>query len=407
MSDRTVRPDDLTVRMLDAIDALPVPAGPSALRPRRSRAARVGPVPLLVALAVALAVAIATPAGQSAVAEAARLIERMIGTSPWSAYYVDLAARDAAGAPAQRLMFAPGVFPGRPTQVTSLAEIWHGSWSADGELFLAGAGSKVHVGDRAGAVREVADVGEMRITAVAWVGQRRIAAMARGTDQDRVVRADLATGAVEQRSIPAGTRLQPAGDQLWGTFSPDGRWVVPGGPAACRAVRVYDLRADRMIDLVDGVARRGLAIGWLSDSRLVWATCDAGGATISVVVGHPDAPPSVLGTVPFTARSPGPVVDPARERILISSSRPGEQGVIVALGLDGHLTELVRLPELTTDRDFGVVHTGVVSRDGRLLSFRVAEVRNGQPRSRAGFIDLVTGAVTFACEIDCRRLGLR
>jgi hypothetical protein len=416
--------DTLPIRMIDAIDALPVPAGPGGLRPRARLILRprLDPVTVLVVIVLALAAVAATPVGRAAVSEAGRLIERLFGLGPWPAYY-GVKVTDVSGAEFEGLMFWDGISPGRSVLTTALSPGWGGGWwSPDGSVIAVSAGSSIYLGDRSGVLREVANVTPLQVAAPNWIGPDRVAALARLDDTDWLIYVDVRRGDVSRRLLPDAAR--PARDfGLRGRFSagvvpparkisPDGRWLITGD-RPCRSVAVYDLESDRRIELADGVETRGVPLGWLRGSVRVWATCDASTGTLHIRAGTPDAAPTEIGSVPLGAlnESYGPAIDEARDRILFQG-RDGDDWVIYAITLDGQQVELARL-HIKIESPLGGIQPIDISQDGRLLAFSAVDwVNTGYgdtlaPVSRTGVIDLRTLEITWACEIDCAKVRLR
>lgn len=443
MSERT---DLLTTRMVDVIDALPVPAGPGGLRPRTIAARqRVDPVAILVVVAVLLAVFAATPAGRAAVTESGRLIERIFGLGPWPAYYGALVT-DAGGVQLERLMFWDGRDPGREVLVAPRTGWRGGWWSEDRSAIAFGAGPSIYLGDRSGALREVARVDPLWVMSLNWVGNDRLIGLAR-EQFDRsapylgvewLIRVDLRRGEVTRTPLPEAAgpargsgllgSLDPGSVPPTRKFSPDGRWLsIADQP--CRSVAVYDLDLGRRLDLADGVSTRGVALGWLRGSVLVWGVCDLDRGILRLRAGAPDAAPTEIGTVPLPGIEryewAGPLVDDARDRIL-SPARDGDDWLIVGIDLGGQQTEVARL-RVKIEADLGDVRPIAISRDGRLLAFVTLELVNTgyadtlQPAARAGVVDVTSGQITWACDVaspssrrvptgtatDCAKIRLR
>lgn len=431
--------DTLGVRMVAVIDSLPVPAGPGRLQPRVRRVGlvRLDPVSILVVLALLLGIFMATPVGRATVTEAGRLIERLIGHDPWPAYYGALTI-EADGTQVERLMFWDGTGPGRSVLVANPATGWRGGWwSEDRSAFAVSYGASIYVGDRFGDLREVANLrplgDSLGVLSLSWVGADRIVALARdggaqlgvapgGSDEDWLITVDVRSGDVTRRPLPEGARsarqlgllgrVDPGTVPPAQEVSPDGRWVVaPDRP--CRSAAVYDLVADRRVDLANGRETHAIVLGWLRGSVLVWGLCDAEKGTLRLRAGAPEVAPTELGAIPLTSvnESTLPVVDPWHDRVLFSG-KDGDDWVIYAIALDGLQTEVARV-RVTLESELGAVHAMGISSDGRLLAFnRVDWANTGygntlSPVGRSGVIDLRTGEITWACEKDCAYIRLR
>lgn len=418
------RLDTLTTRMVDVIDALPVPAGPGRLRPRTHQLVgpRLEPVTVLVVVVLALAALAATPVGRDAVSEAGRLIERLLGLGPWPAYYGTLTT-DPDGIERERLLFWDGTSPGRSVLVAPKSGWRGGWWSPDRSAIVVAAGSSIYIGDRSGVVREIADLDPLLVMGVHWIGSDRIFALARGLeDADWLFEIDVSSGQISRRELPEDARpARKAG--LLGRlsynevpparkFSQDGRWLITGD-LPCRSVAVYDLASDRRIELADGVGTNGTALGWLRGSILLWAACDLATGTLHVRAGPPDAAQTEIGSIPIDAinASTGPVIDEANDRILIPG-RAGDEWIISTIELDGQQAEIARV-RITFSSPLGGLQPIGISRDGRLLAVNAIDWANTgyggtlRPVARAGVIDLRTGEIAWACDKDCAKIRLR
>jgi hypothetical protein len=360
---------------------------------------------VFAAIALVLAAAYAAPSVREAVGEAGRVIQRILLGPPWVGYYIE-SARDPAGSPIQRVMFAAGSLPGTPTvpEVVS-RNAAHGQWSPDGERAIVRSGSKIYLGDRSGRVRVIADVGvDLMLQRASWVGADVIVGVADGADgRAWIVRVRVATGEVSRRAIPV---------PLVGTvapFSPDGRWLpVATGTGPCgEATALYDVANERIAGL-SGAGSSTFALDWLRDGSLVRVACDPVARKLDIHVGAPETalgPPTA--TVAWDPRGTFPVVDRGRDRILIFSPAGSDPTIVSALSPSGGITELARIPRFTTEDPSTEIFFVGLSRDARYLSVRVFEARSGQRVQRIGVIDLASGRATYGCDVDCVRLTLR
>ncbi|MBI2983467.1 MAG: hypothetical protein HYY42_04725 [Chloroflexi bacterium] len=379
-----------------------------------------------------IAAALAWPLGSRFVEDAANELRLTISGAPYLGYYMGLDARDASGANAPRLMFAPGRLPGIPA-VPNVAQpafvtMGHGGWSWDGEHVLVVSAQRVYLGDRRGQLRQIADLGPDRhFIRAGWIGPDEILTVVGSpewlTQRDRrwISRVHISAGAETPRPISQG-----AARVLWGAdireghvaASPGGRWIRWGTPdtSGCREWSgLYDVENDRLSDLVDSKGRRLTAIGWLRDARLVTAFCDPAQGTIDIFLGAPESIPSApLATLPWKPRSVIPVVDRPRDRILFAPGGGAEPATLTAIEADGRRTELGRIPAFTAYADESAF-LWTLSRDGRHLSFGASRPSTtpavaGTVPQRAGVIELATGQVTNACPDGprgCGNLALR
>ena len=428
----------VTTRLVTGLDLLPVPADGHRLPPRTTARGRSNPVLVLAALIAIVAVALAWAPASQAVADAAKLIQRMITGVPYVGYYLDLDARDPNGFRKQRLMFAPGRLPGVPTvpemigRTVNLDDLTVNftSWSADGEHLIVFSGPRLYLGDRAGRVREVAAFApEYAIVRAAWTGPDDIIAVlgvAQLRDQNGdpipTLRSRNWIGRVHLGGSPDAPRAIPRaiGDFSGLAFSsPDGRWVaVDRGysryrdPGCFELSAVYEIDADRLIDLVDARGRPLMAMGWLGDGRLVTGFCSPSDSTMELFLGAPDSVPSApLVVLPWRPFAPAPIVDRPRDRILVAPRGGVAATSLIAVDPDGRQTVLGRIPAFTFSATTHAFITDL-SRDERYLSVREVDT-SGPPWQRTGVIELATGQITDACagapqpRDGCLRLTLR
>lgn len=376
-----------------------------------------------------MAAALAWTPGSRFVEDAANELGLMIKGASYVGYYVDLDARDAKGANAPRLMFAPGKVPGiaatpNVAQLPTVA-MGQGGWSWDGEHVLVVSAQRMYLGDRTGQLRQIADLGpEFHFWRAGWIGPEEILTVVASPQyvldgRKWISRVRIGTGAEPPRLLSrsvaralSSTDIRPGP----AAASPGGRWIhfwtddAVGCPVWSG---LYDVENDRLIDLVDSRGHRLTAIGWLREARLVTAFCDPAQGTIEIFLGAPESIPSVaLATLPWKPLSAVPVIDRSRDRILFAPWAGAEPATLIAIEADGRRTELGRIPAFTAYADETAV-LGTLSRDARYLSFSASRQiqAGGTPvLRRTGLIELSTGQVTNACTAGpkgCAGLALR
>jgi hypothetical protein len=406
--------DAIAHRLVTALDSLPVPAGPSRLRGAVPRSLGREPRVLVLAAALLLVVtAISSPQFREAAAELTRYIQRVLFGPSWTGYYLDLAARDAAGNAAPRLLV---VSPDRLTGMPLTPDIAgpladHGPWSPDGERIVVYNGPKIYVGDRRGSVREIADVDSGFVAQAGWIGNDRvfavlntstgiaIAGSGASAGPSSFATIDLTTGAIDVRPLET---VQTG--RAFAAVSPDGRWLpLVRGPGACgTTVSLYDLSTHQIVPVIDAQGR-GLsaAVFFLSDGRMVTAWCDRAASSLELYVGAPGSIPMLIATL--SAGQDTPMVIVKDDEILIIGKNPVAAQTIPVFDPTGRVVRTIQLPQLTTD---GTLNQAGLSRDGRTFSFVLREIRGREVKFRAGVVDIATGQVTFVCDVDCARLAI-
>lgn len=331
------------------------------------------------------------PVLRETLVEAARSTVDRIVPARWAAYYLEIdaadprARTDPEGADAQ-LMYASGSLPGRAARLLS-APVFTGTWSPNGERFVATSGSRVFLADRDGQAKLLTELRDLRPTGPPlWNGDEQLLFGATRTGQQHwLVTLDARTGTVlDQRDIGIG--IQP-----W-SASRDGKWVL-----------ALDRRTGTGILLETATGRqiqprpRESFAAWLRDGRVIVTVALESGSRI--VARRPDGDVTEtlleldgLPLVPASATGDKVAIIEARGRDgsgprSVWLVAPGAQPVRVATGL-------------------GRVYMTKPSRDGRFVGFSEAE--EGTPITvRAGVVEVATGKVTYACDAGCAVLDVR
>jgi hypothetical protein len=422
MSD-TFEHDQITRRLVMALDALPVPDEPTGFgataRPSLVRDVR---VLLAAALLLVLVATLTSPQFQQAAADLRRYIERIVFGPAWVGYYVDSVGTNASGRSVFRLLVASDGSPGAATPVLTGDRPDHGQWSPDRQRITVSTDSQLYIGDRSGRLRSIADVGAgFMVVWSGWMGSDKVWAVAYPLFDSTAapgsaapapplfVTVDLKTGALERRALDNIGGAAPAG-----TLSPDGRWlslvVQPAGnDDACRQFgKLYDLATREIVDVLDGNgAPASLSSGFLSDGRIVVAQCDRFAHTMELYVGAPGARPSLIAVVPITVRYPLVATGNGNDEIFVIASGPDAPQSAYVFDATGRLLRRVPLPQFAAHGTTDVF--GDLSHDGTWLGFVVSEPRRdpfAQFVARAGVVDLTTGQVTYLCDGGCFRLLL-
>jgi hypothetical protein len=416
--------DEITHRLVMALDALPVPEEPTGFaavaRPSLARDTKM--LLVVVALLLVLITTLTSPQFQRAATELKRYSEQLVSGPRWVGYYLDSAGLSASGRPTFQLMFASSDSPPRPATPVILGEDPdHGAWSPDRQrITVSKRDGQLYVGDRFGRLRPVADLGAGYVVlGSGWIGNDKASAIAvprtgsagAGNAAPILLRVtvDLKTGALERQTL----------DDLQGLpvleISPDGRWLkLPSDPKTLScygfAAAIQDRVTGETVDVVDESGRPASHTpGFLSDGRIVVAQCDQVAHTLRLYVGAPGARPALIAVVPITIPFTGFVTsDESNDEILIASGPDAPQSAYV-FDPTGRLLRRVPLPQLAAP---GTRFYGSLSHDGKSLGFNIYE-RQGDvfpdsaSRSRAGVVDLVTGQVTYLCDRGCFGLLLR
>lgn len=333
----------------------------------------------------------AFPPIRDRVIETARSAADRVLPATWAGYYLEIdqadpnAQSDPEAADA-RLMFASGSFPGKAARLLA-APIFTGTWSPNGERFVATSGSRVFIADRDGRATQLTELRDLRPTGPPiWSSDDELLVSATRTGQQHwLVRLDSRTGTVlDQRDLPIG--MQPY------AASPDGKWML-----------ALDLRSDSGVLLEIATGRRieppqrESFAAWMSDGRILAVQeTDIGS---SLVAHRPEggATETLLeldGRPLLPAVAAGPHI-----AFVESQSRDGMGARAVWLVTTGQTPVRVA-------RGLGRIYFPKPSRDGRSIGF--SEVEEGTPlRVRTGVIEVATGKVTYACDAGCAVLDVR
>ncbi len=332
------------------------------------------------------------PALREGAVEGVRATWDRVFPAAWAAYYLEVDESDprAVDDPDEadsRLMFASGALPGRAARLLS-DRVYTGTWSPNGERFIASSGTRLLVGDRDGQVRPLADLGDLHPTAPAiWSGDGELLIpVTRDRRQQWLVRLDSRSGAIlDQRDL--ATELAPYAP------SPDGKWILAVDQRAGTRV-LYELATKRLIMAGTGES----FAAWLADGRVLVSVLDGerahlnarrpegGGSETLIKFDGVPLLPAVAGggRVAIVEAQTG---DPAGPRAIWLIT-PGEAPVRVA-------------------KDLGRVYFPKPSRDGRYVGFSEVTPGAGPVKVRTGVIEVATRRVVYACDAGCAVLDVR
>ncbi len=364
---------------------------PVAQAPPRSRRGRIelataGMFVVLIAGAVG-----GFPFLRDRVVEGARSAVDRVFPAQWAAYYLEVdesdpvAATDPEAADA-RLMFASGALPGKAARLLE-APLYTGTWSPNGERFVASSGTRLFAGDRDGQVRQLTDLGDLQPTGPAvWSGDNELlVAVTRTGQQQWLMRLDSRGGTIlDQRDLPL--ELAPY------ATSPDGKWLLAVDHRQDVGI-LYELATQRRITAGEGES----FAAWLGDGRVLVSVLDDEGAHI--VARRPDGAASEtlldLDGVPLLPA----VAGAGRVAFVESQTGDGEGPRSIWLIAVGETPVRVA-------KDLGRVYFPKPSRDGRYVAF--SEYTPGQPVTvRTGVIDVATKRIAYACDAGCAVLDVR
>lgn len=401
--------DQITHRLVIALDALPVPEEPTGLRATASPSlARDLRMLLAAALLLVLVTTLASPQFRQAAAELTRYTQRPGSGMAWVGYYHD---HTRNGPVPVRLLIASGGASGQPTtpEIVGNDNVYIGQWSPDRQQITMSNGNQLYVGDQLGRFRPIADVtAGYVIRPLGWIGNDNVLAVVDApTSTHSLVNVDVRTGSFERRELDNLPRSPGA------PMSPNGRWLTiyfgpPGAPAdRCGWIgEVYDLVARQVVEVVDANSRSALAFGFLSDGRLVIGQCDVVARTLEIYVGVPGVRPSLIAVVPTTVSRPWVALGSDADEIFVIASGPESPQQAYVFDPSGRLLRRTPLPQLASK---GPIGAGLSS-DGRFMSFDVTAFvhgPSGQDLPRSGVVDLTTGQVTYLCDGGCDYLYLR
>jgi hypothetical protein len=393
--------DQMTRRIVTALDALPVPNEPTGFTATAKSSFVSEPRMIVVTALVLLLIATVTsPPFQRAAAELSRYIERIeFGRPRWVGYYLESANMGASDRNT-RLRFASSDSQTHPSIVmiggTTLS---HGQWSPDGERITVSDGSQLYVGDRSGRVRPVTDLGAGRVVGQSgWIGNDKVWAVAPSPDftAGLFVTVELKTGAIEQ--LPIELR----GDLV---VSPDGRWgaMNPHEGGCDTVATLFNFATHETLEVVDGRGRPA-SLSFVRDGRILVQQCDHVAGTVELYVGAPGDRPDLIAAVPITVRYPSVAYNDSTDEILVIASSPDAPQDAYVFDPTGHLLRTPHLPQFARE---GQGFIATLSRDGRSLGFIANDLNGFSPGPRAGVIDLATGDVTYLCDAGCWYLLVR
>ncbi len=362
------------------------PTPPPRSRRGRIELATAGMFVVLIAGAVA-----GFPYLRDRMVETARSTVDRVLPAGWAAYYLEIddadprALTDPEAADA-RLMFANGSLPGKAARLLS-APVFTGSWSPNGERFVATSGARVFLADRDGQAKQLTELRDLQPTGPPlWNGDNELHIGATRTGQQQwLVTLDSRTGQIlDQRDIGVG--IQPYAS------SPDGKWILAVDHRAGTGVLV-EIATGRRID----AGPRESFASWLPDGRIlvavelergsrIMARRPDGGTTETLLEldGLPLLPAVASGSRVAIVEGQNPDGSGPRSIWLVSS---GQEPVRVARGL-------------------GRVYSPKPSHDGRFVGF--SEVVSGTPITvRTGVIEVATGRIEYACDAGCAVLDVR
>lgn len=282
-----------------------------------------------------------------------------------------------------QLVLAEGQLPGRTVRPDLT---WWGAskpeWSPDGtRVLLRDRDLKTYIATTAGVVTELTSAwGQWQwLTNDELVSVHDEAGKPISESRRMLARMDPRTGRVTNER-PISASVEP------GLVSPDARWIafVQSGPHGPNPGYVFEIGTDRLIKLNDD----GGGVGWLPDGRLV--------------VGFEGGVDAVrLDTL-------------ARERIFGAHgqilAQPHSAAVVVA-DPQGVLWTVTpgSAPVRTPARSPSSAAMHTLSADGVWVSFteQISAAFPAVPSERSGVVNLKTGAVSYACDRECRWLSIR
>jgi dipeptidyl aminopeptidase/acylaminoacyl peptidase len=283
-------------------------------------------------------------------------------------------------------MFASGSLPGRAVRLLP-APARTGSWSPNGERFVATSGKRVFVGDRNGQVKLLTELQDLSPTSPPiWKDDEALLFSATRTGQQHwVITLDSRSGIVlDQRDVGPG--IQP-----W-SVSPDGRWLLAFGGQTASGLLVELATGTRTLP-ADGES----FTAWLPDGRVVTLTRLDRGSRVAARRPEGGAAETLLeldGTALLPAAASG-----RRLAVIESAARDGTGPRSIWLISAGERPARIA-------QGLGRVYVAKPSRDGKLVGFSEAEP--GTPvRLRTGVIEVATKKVSYACDAGCAGLDVR
>jgi hypothetical protein len=365
---------------------------PIAAPPPRSRRIRIELV-TAAAFAVLLAGALGPfPALREGAVEGARSAVDRIFPGTWTAYYIEVDATDprAQVDPEEadsRLMFASGSLPGRAARLLS-DRVHTGTWSPNGERFIASSGTRLLLGDRDGQVKQLTDLRDLHPTAPAiWNGDGELlVSVTRDGRQQWLVRLDSRSGGIlDQRDL--AMELAPY------ALSPDGKWMLAVDQRAGSGV-LYEHSTKRLVTAGQGES----FAAWLADGRVLVSVIDDAGTHLSARRPEGGSSETIvdLDGVPLLPAVAG------GGRVAIVEAQTGDPTGPRAIWLITPGETPVRVA-----KDLGRVYFPKPSRDGRYVGFSEVRPGTGPVKVRTGMIEVATKRVSYACDAGCAVLDVR
>ena len=347
-------------------------------RPRQSRWIEVATGLTVVAI-IALA-AVFYPPTREAVDSARRSVATFLGAGDWTGYYFGLDPTARPGEPSTtQLLFAEGSFRGRGVRVVD-PPVFAGRWSPSGELFAFTSGRSLLLADERGQVRSLGELLDLTPAGPpVWVNEKELLlTMSRAQPLGRwYVRFDASGLLLDQRALPGTLTMD--------SVSADGRYALARSSLGLE-----------LIDLSDGTIARapdGLAyVGWLGDGRVLVRVIRAGLWQLEArLMGAGLGQPLAEMRTPFEVSARGSWV------AILEKERAGDATSISLLGPGSALRRVLT--------DIADVTDAQPTADGRYIAFTTKSADD--PSARTGFIDVASGAVTYACDKGCAALRLR
>jgi dipeptidyl aminopeptidase/acylaminoacyl peptidase len=333
----------------------------------------------------------AFPVLRDRMVETARSAVDTVLPAQWAAYYLALdeadpkARTDPEAADAQ-LMFASGSLPGKAARLLA-SPVFTGTWSPNGERFVASSGPRVFLADRDGQAKLLTELRDLRPTGPPiWDGDNEILFSATRTGQQHwLIRLDSRTGIVlDQRDIAIG--VQPY------SVSPGGKWLL---------AHDHRLGSGILLEVATGrrvqPAERESFAAWLGDGRVIVAVEREQGWDL--IARKPESTEAET------------ILELAGLPLLPALSSGGRTAVVVSANPDGTGARSIWVLSATggpvrVAEALGSVYTARPSRDGRFVAF--SEIQGRSPiRVRTGLIDVATKKVTYACDAGCAVLDVR
>jgi hypothetical protein len=359
--------------------------------PRRSRRLRIELVTGGMFLVLMLGALGGLPYLRQGIVEAARNTIDKVLPAQWAGYYLEVDETDPTsstdpGAADSRLMFASGSLPGKAARILS-APLFTGTWSPNGERFVAASGTRLFLADRDGQVRPLTDLGDLHPTSPPiWSSDDElIVSVTRNGQQQWLVRLDSRSGTLlDQRDLALD--LAPY------ALSPDGKWILAVEQRAGTGV-LYEHATKRRVAAGPGEA----FATWLGDGRVLMSVLDDKGSRLTARRPDGGASETILA-LDGVALLPA-VANGGRVAIVEAQTKDGAGPRAIWLLTAGERP-------IRVAQDLGRVYFPKPSRDGRYVGF--SEVAQGTPvKVRTGVIEVASKRVVYACDAGCAVLDVR